>query len=442
MQTFQSWGRYPLAHQNTLQLHWAGDALPLPEANGDTLLPHGQGRSYGDSCLNDGGTLLLTQGLSRFIHFDRARGLLRCESGVTLADILRLIVPQGWFLPVTPGTKFVSVGGAIANDVHGKNHHRAGTFGCHVTRCELLRSDGSRLICSPQENVEWFAATVGGLGLTGLITWAEIRLKPISNPFITVDTIRFANLDEFFELSATAEADYEYTVAWLDCLASGCHFGRGLFMRGNHAPPQLSGLPPIFELQGRSFPFNAPNWMLNNLSIRAFNFAYYHRQRSKMASRLTHFAPFFYPLDAIPAWNRIYGRRGFLQYQCVVPDDGGHTAIRSILEKIVAAGQGSFLSVLKTFGDVPSPGLLSFPRKGVTLALDFPMRGASTLALLNELDIIVQQVSGGVYPAKDARMSPESFLAYYPRWQEFSQFIDPKFSSGFLRRVTAMGKRS
>lgn len=438
MQAFQSWGRYPLARQSTQQLRWASEALPLPVANGDTLLPYGQGRSYGDSCLNDGGTLLLTQGLDRFIHFDRAGGLLRCEAGVTLADILRLIVPQGWFLPVTPGTKFVSVGGAIANDVHGKNHHRSGTFGCHVTRFELLRSDGSRLICSPQENAEWFAATVGGLGLTGLITWAEIRLKPIANPFIAVETIRFASLDEFFELSAAAEADYEYTVAWLDCLASGRHFGRGLFMQGNHAAPQLSGLPTISEPQGCSFPFNAPNWMLNKLSIRAFNFAYYHHQRSKTASGLSHFAPFFYPLDAILAWNRIYGRRGFLQYQCVVPDDGGHTAIRSILEKIVAAGQGSFLSVLKIFGDTPSPGLLSFPRKGATLALDFPMRGASTLALLNELDVIVRQAGGGVYPAKDARMSPESFHIYYPRWQEFSQYIDPKFSSSFWRRVTAI----
>ena len=438
MQAFQSWGRYPPARQSTLQLRWAGDALPLPVTGGDTLLPYGQGRSYGDSCLNDGGTLLLTEGLDRFIHFDRAGGLLRCEAGVTLAEILRLIVPQGWFLPVTPGTKFVSLGGAIANDVHGKNHHRAGTFGCHVTRFELLRSNGSRLICSPQENAEWFAATVGGLGLTGLITWAEIRLKPIANPLIAAETIRFAGLDEFFELSAASEADYEYTVAWLDCLASGRHFGRGLFMQGNHAAPQLSGLPPISEPQGHSIPFDAPNWMLNNLSIRAFNFAYYHRQRSKSTSGLSHFAPFFYPLDAILAWNRIYGRRGFLQYQCVVPDDGGHTVIRSILEKIVASGQGSFLSVIKTFGDVPSPGLLSFPRKGVTLALDFPMRGAGTLALLNELDVIVQQAGGGLYPAKDARMSPEFFQAYYPRWQEFSQYIDPKFSSGFWRRVTAM----
>lgn len=437
MQSFQSWGRYPPARQSILQLRWASDALPLPATGGVTLLPYGQGRSYGDSCLNDGGTLLLTQGLDRFIHFDRDGGLLRCEAGVTLAEILRLIIPQGWFLPVTPGTQFVSVGGAIANDVHGKNHHRAGTFGCHVTRFELLRSDGRRLVCSPQENAEWFAATVGGLGLTGLITWAEIRLRPIANPFIATETIRFANLDEFFELSAAAEADYEYTVAWLDCLASGRRFGRGLFMRGNHAAQQLSGLPPVSKPKNRPFPFDAPNWMLNNLSIRAFNLAYYHRQRSKTASSLSHFAPFFYPLDAILAWNRIYGRRGFLQYQCVVPDDSGHTVIRSILEKIVASGQGSFLSVLKTFGDVPSPGLLSFPRKGVTLALDFPMRGAGTLELLNELDVIVRQAGGAVYPAKDARMSPESFQAYYPRWQEFSQYIDPEFSSSFWRRVTA-----
>ena len=437
MQTFQSWGRYPPARQNTLRLRWAVDALPAPAAGGEKLLPYGQGRSYGDSCLNDGGTLLLTRGLDRFIRFDRDSGLLRCEAGVTLAEILRLIVPQGWFLPVTPGTKFVSVGGAIANDVHGKNHHGAGTFGCHVTRFELLRSDGSRMICSPQENAAWFAATVGGLGLTGLITWAEIRLKPIANPFVAVETTRFADLDEFFALSAAAEADYEYTVAWLDCLAGGRSFGRGLFVRGNHAAPQLSGLPPIAEPQGRTFPFDAPGWMLNNLSIRAFNSAYYHRQRGKTASGFRHFDPFFYPLDAVLAWNRIYGRRGFLQYQCAVPDDDGHKAIRSILEKIVASGLGSFLSVLKTFGGIPSPGMLSFPRKGVTLALDFPMRGAGTLTLLDELDAIVRQAGGAVYPAKDARMSPESFQAYFPRWHEFSQYIDPKFSSGFWRRVTA-----
>lgn len=437
MRTYQSWGRYPQAQQNAVQLRWVADSLPQAAAQDDTLLPYGQGRSYGDSCLNNGGTLLLTDKLDRFIHFDRAEGLLRCEAGVTLADILRLIVPQGWFLPVTPGTKFVSVGGAIANDVHGKNHHRAGTFGCHVTRFELLRSDGSRLLCSPQKNAEWFAATVGGLGLTGLITWAEIRLKPIANPFISTGTIRFANLDEFFELTAAAEADYEYTVAWLDCLAGGRRFGRGLLMRGNHAAPQLSGLPCIHEPQGRSFPVNAPNWILNKLSIRSFNFAYYHRRRSKTVNGLSHFASFFYPLDALSSWNRIYGRRGFLQYQCVVPDDGGHTAIRSILEKIVTSGQGSFLSVLKTFGDIPSPGILSFPRKGVTLALDFPMRGAGTLALLDGLDAIVRQAGGRVYPAKDARMSPETFRSYYPQWHEFSRYIDPRFSSSFWRRVTA-----
>src|ERR1700674_1451603 len=230
MEPVESWGRIR-AEGAVRQLWWRDD--PLPEVAG-TVLPFGRGRSYGDSCLDQGGTLLLTRGLSRFISFDPQTGLLACEAGVTLGEILARFAPLGFFPPVVPGTKHVTVGGAIANDIHGKNHHRAGTFGAHVTRLELLRSDGSRLLCSPAEHPELFAATVGGLGLTGLVTWAELRLKRIPSAWIRWETVPFENVDAFFELSARSDATHEYTVAWIDCLALGERLGRGLFYRGNH----------------------------------------------------------------------------------------------------------------------------------------------------------------------------------------------------------------
>ena len=232
MQPLESWGRYPPARQAAVSVHWRSD--PLPRVHG-TLLPFGQGRSYGDCCLNDGGTLLETSRLDRFIELDQGRGVLRCEAGVRIADILALTVPRGWFLPVVPGTQLVSVGGAIANDIHGKNHFRAGTFGRHVRALELLRSTGERAACSPRENPELFAATVAGLGLTGLVTWAELRLRRIPSPWVLQETIPFQNVDAFFELSARSDATHEYTVAWIDCLARGDSLGRGLFHRGNHA---------------------------------------------------------------------------------------------------------------------------------------------------------------------------------------------------------------
>src|SRR5262245_57806098 len=230
----QSWGRYPAARQEIRYLRWKHEALPPPVC-AKSFLPYGNGRSYGDSCLNDGGVLLDTHGLDRFIAFDPETGILRCEAGVLLADILEFSVPRGWFVPVTPGTRFVTVGGAIANDVHGKNHHRAGTFGCHVRCFELLRSDGSRTVCSPRENRELFASTIGGLGLTGVIVWAEIVLIPVSGPLIAYEDIRFDGLDEYFELSSRLEEDYEYTAAWIDCLAAGKTLGRGIYTVGNHA---------------------------------------------------------------------------------------------------------------------------------------------------------------------------------------------------------------
>ena len=432
----QSWGHYPeVKPAMTTPLYWRHELPDLADLS-LSVLPYAYGRSYGDSCLNEGGVSLDVSHLNRFIAFDENEGLLRCEAGVSLADILEEFVPRGWFLPVSPGTKFVSVGGAIANDIHGKNHHRAGTFGRHVTRFELLRSNGERFICSPTEHSDLFRATIGGLGLTGIILWAEVRLKRIANAYLDTESIRYPSLKEFMEIAAESDKDYEYTVAWVDCLARGAHLGRGIFMRGNHnASPELADKPAPKKLS-LAVPVDFPSFVLNTLSIKAFNEVYYRKQLKDVVQATERYEPFFYPLDSISQWNRMYGKRGFMQYQCVVPFKDGYEVMSDILQRISRSGEGSFLTVLKMFGDVPSPGMLSFPRPGLTLALDFPNNGKRTLRLFDELDGIVRQSGGAVYPATDARMSPESFETYYPQWHEFSQYIDPHFSSSFWRRVT------
>jgi FAD/FMN-containing dehydrogenase len=429
---WQSWGRLaardPARVSSPQSVH---ESLVLPQDL--PALPFGRGRSYGDVCLNGGGVLLHTARLDRFIAFDRATGVLRCESGVSLRDILDLVVPQGWFLAVTPGTREVSVGGAIANDVHGKNHHAAGSFGHHLRGFELLRSSGERLLCTRASNPEWFAATLGGLGLTGLITWAELQLAPIGNAFMQVRTRRFQSLDAFWELNAAMEPHWPYTVAWIDCVASGRARGRGVFMAARHAAPQR-GLPAWRERR-RAVPLVPPFSLVNALSLRGFNQLYWHRAREGDA--LQHYVPYFYPLDALAHWNRIYGRRGFYQYQCVVPPACMRDAMAELLRRIARSGQGSFLAVLKTFGSLPSLGLLSFARPGATLALDFPNRGQATLRLFEQLDAVVREAGGAIYAAKDARMPPSMFRLGYPRAQEFSRFVDPRFGSDFWRRVSA-----
>lgn len=434
-----SWGRAHRQPQRLLGVPQRHVSLPSPEHSpGDgSLLPFGHGRSYGDSNLNSGGALLHARQLDRFIHFDPASGLLRCEAGVLLSDILHLVVPQGWFLPVTPGTRFVTVGGAIANDVHGKNHHVAGSFGNHVTRLELLRSDGSRRECSVTQHPEWFAATVGGLGLTGLITWAELQLRRIANPFLDTETLRFRSLEEFFELSAASEHDFEYTVSWIDCAFDGPRLGRGLFNRGNHAPPQLAGgLPAIAAEHSLRVPLTPPISLINPLSLKAFNTLYFHRQRGDRVRSLQHYLPFFYPLDALLEWNRIYGPRGFFQYQCAIPPEHALATTRALLQAIARSGMGSFLAVLKQFGTPASRGLLSFPMPGTTLALDFPNQGPRLHRLFAELDRIVLATGGRLYPAKDGRMGADVFQAGYPHWREFQPFVDPRFASDLWRRVS------
>ncbi|HET8701498.1 MAG TPA: FAD-binding oxidoreductase [Nitrococcus sp.] len=421
---YRSWGCIPQEPPQVRRMRWRDESLPN---TAPSLLPFGNGRSYGDSCLNNEGMLLDTRGLNRFIALDTAQGVLRCEAGVLLSDILDRILPRGWFLPVTPGTRFVTVGGAIANDVHGKNHHRAGSFGHHVRCFELLRSDGSRLICSPEENPDWFAATIGGLGLTGVILWAEIKLKAVRGPFIEVQTTRFTHLEEFFELSCESHERYEYTVAWIDSFASG----RGLFMRGNHAPGAAGC--PTGRRPTLAVPFTPPFSLVQPPLIKAFNQLYYHRPLGK--NRTVRYEAFFYPLDGIGHWNRLFGSRGFFQYQCVLPAEAGLEGSRELIRRVARAGAASFLSVLKVFGNQRPAGWLSFPRPGVTLAMDLPNRGQPTLELLKALDEITSAAGGAVYPAKDRRMSGAVFRRGFPSWPQLEEYRDPVFSSNFWQRV-------
>jgi FAD/FMN-containing dehydrogenase len=448
--TLRSWGNYPkVDHAAVIPLYWRH--LELPHVAG-TMLPGGLARSYGDSCLNEGGTLLATTGLDRLIAFDRESGVIRCEAGASLQQLLELVVPAGWFLPVVPGTAHVTVGGAIANDVHGKNHHVACSFGHHVRRFELLRSDGSRTICAADANAELFRATVGGLGLTGLITWAELQLRRVSSSMFDVETIRMDGLDHFFELSKTGVRDefpgkeslrgnssltpvFEYTVAWVDALARGDSIGRGIFMRANHAT--TPGPAVESSASHLSVPFDFPAAVLNRHSVALFNALYRSRAGREWRASREHFTKYLFPLDGIARWNRMYGARGFFQHQSVVPRASAAAKLREMLGAVAAAGEASFLTVLKVFGDREPAGMLSFARPGVTLALDLPMRGAATLALLERLDAIVRDAGGAIYPAKDARMAPETFRASFPQWQAFERHIDPAFSSSFWRRVTA-----
>lgn len=425
-----SWGRYPRQPQRVCSL-WTRHS-PLPTL-GVKLLPYGNGRSYGDVCLNSEGALLHTRGLDHFISFDWEHGHLTCEAGLTLAEILTVIVPRGWFLPVTPGTKFVTLGGAIANDVHGKNHHRSGSFGHFVRRLELLRSDDNRFICSRSDHSDWFAATIGGLGLTGLITWAEIQLRPICNEWLAAETLRFRSVDEFFELSTESTRDYEYTVAWVDSTNRG-RPGSGVFFRANHAP---SAPHPLTSTRSRSknVPFTTPFSAINRFNVGLLNSVYFHGSKPGTSPELVHYEPFFYPLDGIRNWNRLYGPRGFLQYQCVLPSSSAREGLLEILKRIRTSGEGSFVSVLKVFGNAAKAGLLSFPRPGVTLALDFPISGPSTFALLDSLDGIVTSAGGTGYPAKDARMKASVFREGFKDLDQFVRFVDPSFSSTFWRRM-------
>jgi len=393
-------------------------------------IAYGMGRSYGDVCLNPGGVLWKTTGLDRFVRFDEGTGRLACEAGVLLGDIQRLAIPRGWILPVTPGTQLATVGGAIANDVHGKSHHVLGSFGDHVQWLKLARTDGETLLCGPGLLPEWFAATVGGLGLTGLIAEVEIQLRRVAGPWLATETLPYTNLDEFFHLADSSEAAWEHTVSWIDCISGGG--GRGIFMRGNQVD---AGPRPDPKSRKRAIPFVPPLSLVNRLSLRPFNMAYFNLKKRQAGQGIAHYEPFFYPLDNLLEWNRMYGPKGFFQYQSVVPREVGRDAVQAMLGEVARSGDGSFLAVLKTFGNRQPAGMMSFPRPGVTLAMDFPNKGGRTLKLFERLDAVVREAGGRVYLAKDARMPRGLFEAGYPRLAEFLRYRDPGMSSALSRRL-------
>lgn len=392
----------------------------------------GCGRSYGDSCLAASNHVIAMRGLDRFEHVDWDSGLIRAQAGITIGEVIAQALRRGWFVPVTPGTKFVTLGGAVANDVHGKNHHVMGTFGRHVRRIVLYRTDEGVVACSPTDRPELFAATIGGLGLTGVILSVELQLRPVASGLIAQRSIRFGDLDEFFALSREHDHAHEYTVAWVDCLATGRSAGRGHYIFGDHT----EGDDRRAAAPGRlAMPIDPPFSLVNGLSLRMFNTLYYHRQRAREVKRVVGYDPFFYPLDKLCAWNRMYGRKGFQQYQCVVPAAVAKDAIGAMMAEIARSGMGSFLAVLKHCGDISSPGKMSFPMPGASLALDFPQREPAITRLFSRLDNIVHESGGRLYPAKDAHMSASHFRSAYPGWIEVEALRDPLLMSHFWKRV-------
>ena len=476
------WGRYPLQSCELERPERYADLRPTT----DTLIARGQGRSYGDASLNENGRVILTERINRMLELDTKLGILRAEAGVTLAEILPVIVKQGWFLPVTPGTKFVSLGGCVAADVHGKNHHHEGGFAEYVLGIELILADGTRKTCSVTENEDIFWATVGGMGLTGIIGEVTLQLIPIQTSQMMVSHHAADNLGQLFQLLQDPALDDRYSVAWIDCLATGDQLGRGIAMFGHHASAAELGAscslkanpsqPPLDRggadlalplsrgswrgfasnklsesplqtktRRTRSLPFDFPAWVLNPLTIGAFNKLYYYKESRKLTPFLADYDSYFYPLDAIGKWNRMYGKRGFVQYQCVVPDLTALEGITALLKELSGSRRASFLAVLKRLG-AKGKGMLSFPMAGYTLALDLPIRDKGLFSLLDKLDKIVLQHGGRVYLAKDARLSAESFQAMYPRheeWLKIKTEIDPqhRFSSSMSRRLNIGGTK-
>jgi FAD/FMN-containing dehydrogenase len=443
MKPMSAWGRLSNDLHNVQVLNDRAYVAPVL-AGYQPGLAYGNGRSYGDVCLNPFGNLWHTAGLNKFIAFDEATGRLVCEAGVLLRDIQRLFVPRGWMLPVTPGTQLITVGGAIANDVHGKNHHAVGSFGDHVLGLTLARTSNEVLSLDWDRAPAMMSATVGGMGLTGVVVTAELQLRRVGSPWLLTETLPYQGLSEFFELADASEQDWEHTVSWIDCLAGKT--ARGIFMRANHMTAQEVAAKPSLrqrlaaqrskmQKQPLSMPFVPPISLVNGLSLKPFNMAYYQLQKMKRGFDVAHYEPFSYPLDNLQHWNRMYGPRGFYQYQCVVPREVGQFAVQAMLDAIAASGEGSFLAVLKTFGNREAKGMLSFPQPGVTLALDFPNRGERTIKLFEQLDAIVREANGRLYTAKDARMPRDLFEVGYPRLSEFTAYRDAGISSTMSRRL-------
>lgn len=405
------WGRYPVIETEAPCFETAAQAAKLAARPG-RWIAHGLGKSYGDSALSP--RVLMTRRYNKLLDFDPQKGIVTCESGVTLAELIAVFLPRGWFLTVTPGTKLITVGGAIASDVHGKNHHLAGCFSAAVVSLRLMLPDGRTLQCSPSENADLFRATCGGMGLTGLILDATLRLQPVRSAYIRETVIRCRNLREGFEQFENSR-QVGYSVAWIDCLATGDDLGRSVLMLGEHAEDGRLALPPV---RPASVPVECPDFVLNHWSVTLFNRLYYRTHPSRAMERPTSIDAFFFPLDRIAHWNRLYGPRGFTQYQFVLPKAASFEGLRRILQKIAASGIGSFLAVLKLLGP-QNENPLSFPVEGYTLALDFKIQ-PRLFPLLEELDRMVLDHGGRLYLAKDVRMSRRTFQAGYPGWEAFA----------------------
>ncbi|MEM8780701.1 MAG: FAD-binding oxidoreductase [Cyanobacteria bacterium P01_G01_bin.49] len=436
------WGRYPIVKSSICRPEKiASIATTIQKSKSTSVLARGSGRSYGDAALNPQGITMLAERLNRMLSFDRETGVLCCEAGVTIAEILEVFVPRGWFPPVTPGTKFVTVGGAVASDVHGKNHHVDGSFANHVRFIKLTLASGETVKCSASENSDLFWATVGGMGLTGIITEVSFALQRIETAYINSRNIKANSLAETFALFEEFEPQYQYSVAWIDCLASGNGLGRSILMLGNHARiNELNSQPEPLKLKPKpklKVPFDFPAALLNRHTMGIFNNLYYGKQRSRDIKAIADYDSFFYPLDSIQDWNRLYGKKGFIQYQCVFPTDVSQEALTKVLQMCSQQGWGSFLAVLKRFGS--QSGWLSFPMPGYTLTLDMPVK-SGLWQFLNLLDEVVISYGGRVYLAKDARLSADSFRQMYPKfpqWLEVKSQVDPdnRFSSALSQRL-------
>jgi FAD/FMN-containing dehydrogenase len=427
IQSQGSWGLPAHSPKRTFSLSQVQNQVDL--VKGDFALPVGLGRSYGDVGLNSGHTVVNSRDANHFLSFDRETGILKCQAGVTLAEIQRTFIPQGFALIATPGTAQVSVGGAIAIDVHGKNHHRVSSFGAHLKEFTLLRTSGEVLVCSPSNNSEMFEATIGGLGLTGFILDATFTLKKVNSAHLIQDTIHFDNLAEFLRVSKDSESSHEYSVAWVD--TSKRKFGRGFLMRANIADDGDFGMPPAKAIELPMLPFGVVNKYSNAILAGAYRLS---NSRHNSETKVD-YQKYFYPLDAIAYWNHAYGPKGFYQYQFVVPHESAEAAINEILKQVALSGNQSFLSVLKTLGGQKPAGLMSFTRPGVTVALDFQNRGIETLELFSRLDKILTEANGALNLSKDARMPKALFEQSYPRFQELEALRDPGISSGLSRRL-------